>query len=79
LNRFFPELTEEVRLYFQEDLATMHTASKSMPAISDTFGYLIPQISQKVIPVCGITSKKKCTNKISTYYTNMEKYLRRNI
>jgi hypothetical protein len=37
LNRFFPELTEEERPYgyFQQDLATVHTASNSMAAISD--------------------------------------------
>jgi hypothetical protein len=40
LNRFFPELTEEERLYryFQQDSTLMHTASNSMAAISDVFG-----------------------------------------
>jgi hypothetical protein len=54
LNRFFPELTEEERLYsyFQQDSVTSHTASNSMAAISDVFsdkllvkayGQLVPQ------------------------------------
>jgi hypothetical protein len=39
LNRFFPEFTEEERLYgyFQQDSATVHTAGNSMAAISDGF------------------------------------------
>jgi hypothetical protein len=40
LGQFYPELTEEERLYgrFQQDLATAHTACMSMQALSDVFG-----------------------------------------
>jgi hypothetical protein len=40
LGQFFPELTEEERLYgwFQQDSATAHTAHMSMQALSETFG-----------------------------------------
>jgi hypothetical protein len=40
LGQFFPELTEEERLYvwFQQDSATAHTVRISMQALSDVFG-----------------------------------------
>jgi hypothetical protein len=40
LGQFFPELTEEERLYgwFQQDSATAQTARMSMQALSDVFG-----------------------------------------
>jgi hypothetical protein len=40
LGHFFPELTEEERLYgwFQQDSATAHTARMSTQALSDVFG-----------------------------------------
>jgi hypothetical protein len=40
LGHFFPELTEEERLYgwLQQDSATAHTARMSMQALSDVFG-----------------------------------------
>jgi hypothetical protein len=40
LGQFFPEFTEEDRLYgwFQQDSATAHTARISMQALSDVFG-----------------------------------------
>jgi hypothetical protein len=40
LNRFFPELTEEERLYgyFHQDTTMMHIAGNSMATISDVFG-----------------------------------------
>jgi hypothetical protein len=40
LGQFFPELTEEERLYgwFQQDSATAHTARMSMLALSGVFG-----------------------------------------
>jgi hypothetical protein len=39
LGHFFPELTEEERLYalFQQDSATVHTACMSMQALFDAF------------------------------------------
>jgi hypothetical protein len=39
LRQFFPELTEEERLYgwFQQDSATAHTPRMSKQALSDTF------------------------------------------
>jgi hypothetical protein len=40
LGQFFPELTEEERLYdwFQQDSAAAHTARMSIQALSDVFG-----------------------------------------
>jgi hypothetical protein len=40
LRQFFPELTEEERLYswFQQDSTTAHTAHMSMHALSSVFG-----------------------------------------
>jgi hypothetical protein len=40
LGQFFPEVTEEERLYgcFQNDSATAHTAHISIQALSDAFG-----------------------------------------
>jgi hypothetical protein len=51
--KFFPELTEEERLYgwFQKYSATVHTAHISMQALSDIFEGRI--ISRDIWPACS--------------------------
>jgi hypothetical protein len=50
LGQFFPELTEEERLYdwFRQESANAHTASMSMQPVSDIFGNSI--ISSSILP-----------------------------
>jgi hypothetical protein len=53
LRQFFPELTEEERFYgwFQQDLATAHTARISKQALSNVFGHRL--ISSGIWPACS--------------------------
>jgi hypothetical protein len=53
LGQFFPELTEEERLYgwFQQDSATARTARMSMRALSDVFRDRI--VSSDIWPACS--------------------------
>jgi hypothetical protein len=88
---FFPELTEEERLYgyCQQDLATAHTAGNCMATISDVFGdgiiivdacgQLVTQTSRSVIFICGVVWKTECTKELPSITWTRRKYLGRNI
>jgi hypothetical protein len=53
LTQFFPEITQEERLYgwFRQDSATARTARMSMHALSNVFGVKI--ISSDIWPACS--------------------------